>query len=86
MRKLDGIRLILQLMHLNNRKLLSWAWLTCLFYVPELVLKSVANACQVMPYVSPNVFVLVLIVLNLPILDTSSKSGQRNRALRASII
>lgn len=28
-------------------KLLSWAWLTCLFYAPELVLKSVANAFQV---------------------------------------
>ncbi|KAI4375861.1 hypothetical protein MLD38_013681 [Melastoma candidum] len=27
-------------------KLLSWAWLTCLFYVPELVLKSVAGAFQ----------------------------------------
>ncbi|RVW14788.1 Glycerol uptake protein 1 [Vitis vinifera] len=28
------------------RKLLSWAWLTCLFFVPEMILKSLANAFQ----------------------------------------
>ncbi|RVW14777.1 putative membrane-bound O-acyltransferase C24H6.01c [Vitis vinifera] len=28
-------------------KLLSWAWLTCLFFVPEMILKSLANAFQV---------------------------------------
>lgn len=27
-------------------KLLSWAWLTCLFFVPEMILKSLANAFQ----------------------------------------
>ncbi|KAK4263818.1 hypothetical protein QN277_029185 [Acacia crassicarpa] len=27
-------------------KLLSWAWLTCLFFIPELVLKSAAKAFQ----------------------------------------
>ncbi|XP_015953609.1 membrane-bound O-acyltransferase gup1 [Arachis duranensis] len=27
-------------------KLLSWAWLTCLFFIPELALKSAANAFQ----------------------------------------
>ncbi|XP_038990830.1 membrane-bound O-acyltransferase gup1-like isoform X2 [Hibiscus syriacus] len=27
-------------------KLLSWAWLTCLFFVPELLVKSAANAFQ----------------------------------------
>ncbi|KAJ4845363.1 hypothetical protein Tsubulata_050280 [Turnera subulata] len=28
-------------------KLLSWAWLTCLFFIPEMVAKSAANAFQV---------------------------------------
>ncbi|KAJ8748612.1 hypothetical protein K2173_007602 [Erythroxylum novogranatense] len=28
-------------------KLLSWAWLTCLFFIPEMLLKSAANALQV---------------------------------------
>ncbi|XP_022765632.1 putative membrane-bound O-acyltransferase C24H6.01c isoform X5 [Durio zibethinus] len=28
-------------------KLLSWAWLTCLFFVPEMLVKSAANAFQV---------------------------------------
>ncbi|KAB1199160.1 putative membrane-bound O-acyltransferase C24H6.01c [Morella rubra] len=28
-------------------KLLSWAWLTCLFFVPEMILKSAASAFQV---------------------------------------
>ncbi|GAU11498.1 hypothetical protein TSUD_344880, partial [Trifolium subterraneum] len=28
------------------RKLLSWAWLTCLFFIPELVLKSATKAFQ----------------------------------------
>ncbi|RVW91423.1 Glycerol uptake protein 1 [Vitis vinifera] len=28
------------------RKLLSWAWLTCLFFVPEMILKSLANTFQ----------------------------------------
>ncbi|XP_056687149.1 membrane-bound O-acyltransferase gup1 isoform X2 [Spinacia oleracea] len=28
-------------------KLLSWAWLTCIFYIPEILLKSVARAFQV---------------------------------------
>ncbi|OWM90799.1 putative membrane-bound O-acyltransferase C24H6.01c isoform X1 [Punica granatum] len=28
-------------------KLLSWAWLTCLFFVPELILKSAANAFKI---------------------------------------
>ncbi|KAJ8434417.1 hypothetical protein Cgig2_002619 [Carnegiea gigantea] len=28
-------------------KLLSWAWLTCIFFVPEILLKSVANTLQV---------------------------------------
>ncbi|XP_030956962.1 putative membrane-bound O-acyltransferase C24H6.01c isoform X2 [Quercus lobata] len=28
-------------------KLLSWAWLTCLFFIPEMILKSTANALQV---------------------------------------
>lgn len=78
--KRDGIHLILLLMHLHNRKLLSWAWLTCLFYAPELVLKSVANAFQVMPSISPIISVLTLIVLKLPILDTSDKRGQKYRA------
>lgn len=34
------------------RKLLSWAWLTCLFFIPEMLVKSTANAFQVMlmPY------------------------------------
>ncbi|XP_021282210.1 putative membrane-bound O-acyltransferase C24H6.01c isoform X3 [Herrania umbratica] len=27
-------------------KLLSWAWLTCLFFVPEMLVKSAANALQ----------------------------------------
>ncbi|XP_039002203.1 membrane-bound O-acyltransferase GUP1-like [Hibiscus syriacus] len=27
-------------------KLLSWAWLTCLFFVPELLVKSAANSFQ----------------------------------------
>ncbi|XP_059594053.1 membrane-bound O-acyltransferase gup1 isoform X2 [Vitis vinifera] len=27
-------------------KLLSWAWLTCLFFVPEMILKSLANTFQ----------------------------------------
>ncbi|KDP23321.1 hypothetical protein JCGZ_23154 [Jatropha curcas] len=27
-------------------KLLSWAWLTCLFFIPEMVVKSAANALQ----------------------------------------
>ncbi|KAK6911727.1 Membrane bound O-acyl transferase, MBOAT [Dillenia turbinata] len=29
------------------RKLLSWAWLTCLFFIPELIMKSAANSFQV---------------------------------------
>ncbi|GFZ09507.1 MBOAT (membrane bound O-acyl transferase) family protein [Actinidia rufa] len=29
------------------RKLLSWAWLTCIFFVPEMIAKSAANAFQV---------------------------------------
>ncbi|KAF3964701.1 hypothetical protein CMV_011048 [Castanea mollissima] len=28
-------------------KLLSWAWLTCLFFIPEMILKSTASALQV---------------------------------------
>ncbi|TQE07327.1 hypothetical protein C1H46_006980 [Malus baccata] len=28
-------------------KLLSWAWLTCLFFIPEMILKSATNAFQV---------------------------------------
>ncbi|CAL8998268.1 unnamed protein product [Prunus brigantina] len=28
-------------------KLLSWAWLTCLFFIPETILKSAVNAFQV---------------------------------------
>ncbi|KAK2966199.1 hypothetical protein RJ640_008765 [Escallonia rubra] len=28
-------------------KLLSWAWLTCIFFIPELIVKSAANAFQV---------------------------------------
>uniref|UniRef100_A0A2N9IC18 Uncharacterized protein n=1 Tax=Fagus sylvatica TaxID=28930 RepID=A0A2N9IC18_FAGSY len=28
-------------------KLLSWAWLTCLFFIPEMILKSAASALQV---------------------------------------
>nr|DAD43902.1 TPA_asm: hypothetical protein HUJ06_002132 [Nelumbo nucifera] len=28
-------------------KLISWAWLTCLFFIPEIVVKSAANAYQV---------------------------------------
>ncbi|RAL52736.1 hypothetical protein DM860_007504 [Cuscuta australis] len=28
-------------------KLLSWAWLTCLFFIPEMVVKSTANAFKV---------------------------------------
>lgn len=28
-------------------KLLSWAWLTCLFFIPEMVVKSAANTLQV---------------------------------------
>lgn len=28
-------------------KLLSWAWLTCIFFVPEILLKSAANTLQV---------------------------------------
>ncbi|KAK4745055.1 hypothetical protein SAY87_011367 [Trapa incisa] len=28
-------------------KLLSWAWLTCLFFIPELLMKSAANAFKV---------------------------------------
>ncbi|ONI36397.1 hypothetical protein PRUPE_1G583400 [Prunus persica] len=28
-------------------KLLSWAWLTCLFFIPEMILKSAVNAFQV---------------------------------------
>ncbi|XP_051146825.1 membrane-bound O-acyltransferase gup1 [Andrographis paniculata] len=28
-------------------KLLSWAWLTCIFFIPEMLLKSAANAFQV---------------------------------------
>lgn len=28
-------------------KLLSWAWLTCLFFIPEMLVKSAANAFQV---------------------------------------
>ncbi|KAK4402072.1 putative membrane-bound O-acyltransferase C24H6.01c [Sesamum angolense] len=28
-------------------KLLSWAWLTCIFFIPEILLKSVANTSQV---------------------------------------
>ncbi|XP_057962521.1 membrane-bound O-acyltransferase gup1 isoform X7 [Malania oleifera] len=27
-------------------KLLSWAWLTCIFFIPEMILKSVMNAFQ----------------------------------------
>ncbi|XP_050223423.1 membrane-bound O-acyltransferase gup1 isoform X2 [Mercurialis annua] len=27
-------------------KLLSWAWLTCLFFIPEMLLKSIANRMQ----------------------------------------
>ncbi|KAF2324102.1 hypothetical protein GH714_006658 [Hevea brasiliensis] len=27
-------------------KLLSWAWLTCLFFIPEMMVKSVANGLQ----------------------------------------
>ncbi|KAM7270321.1 hypothetical protein ACFE04_029535 [Oxalis oulophora] len=27
-------------------KLLSWAWLTCLFFIPEMIVKSLANASQ----------------------------------------
>ncbi|GAV78016.1 MBOAT domain-containing protein/gag_pre-integrs domain-containing protein [Cephalotus follicularis] len=27
-------------------KLLSWAWLTCLFFIPEMIVKSAANAFQ----------------------------------------
>ncbi|KAL6124755.1 hypothetical protein ACLB2K_077265 [Fragaria x ananassa] len=27
-------------------KLLSWAWLTCLFFIPEIIFKSAANAFQ----------------------------------------
>jgi hypothetical protein len=33
---------------MNLRKLLSWAWLTCLFFIPELVLKSATKAFQVL--------------------------------------
>lgn len=33
---------------MDFRKLLSWAWLTCLFFIPELVFKSAAKAFQVM--------------------------------------
>ncbi|GFY94632.1 MBOAT (membrane bound O-acyl transferase) family protein [Actinidia rufa] len=29
------------------RKLLAWAWLTCIFFVPEMIAKSAANAFQV---------------------------------------
>ncbi|XP_057807474.1 membrane-bound O-acyltransferase gup1-like isoform X3 [Salvia miltiorrhiza] len=28
-------------------KLLSWAWLTCIFFIPEMLIKSAANAFQV---------------------------------------
>ena len=30
-----------------NRKLVSWAWLTCLFFVPEILVKSLSNKFQV---------------------------------------
>nr|GMD42326.1 putative membrane-bound O-acyltransferase C24H6.01C isoform X1 [Ipomoea batatas] len=29
-------------------KLLSWAWLTCIFFIPEMIVKSTANAFKVM--------------------------------------
>jgi len=29
------------------RKHLSWAWLTCVFFVPEMIVKSAANSFQV---------------------------------------
>ena len=32
---------------LLNRKLISWAWLTCLFFVPEILIKSLSNNFQV---------------------------------------
>jgi hypothetical protein len=32
---------------IGHRKLLSWAWLTCLFFIPEMVVKSAANTLQV---------------------------------------
>ncbi|XP_042476541.1 membrane-bound O-acyltransferase gup1 isoform X3 [Macadamia integrifolia] len=28
------------------RKLISWAWLTCLFFIPEIIMKSAVNALQ----------------------------------------
>lgn len=34
----------------DSRKLLSWAWLTCIFFIPEMLIKSAANAVQVPTY------------------------------------
>lgn len=36
-----------QLIAFCYRKLLSWAWLTCLFFIPEILVKSAANSYQV---------------------------------------
>ncbi|KAG2724068.1 hypothetical protein I3760_01G000600 [Carya illinoinensis] len=50
-------------------KLLSWAWLTCLFFVPEMMLKSAATTFQVMSVYLPHLFarnyLILVIVLQL---------------------
>ncbi|EXB79402.1 hypothetical protein L484_011595 [Morus notabilis] len=48
-RKLQNIWVVftfVALWHDLEWKLLSWAWLTCLFFIPEMLFKSAANAFQ----------------------------------------
>lgn len=48
---------------LDYRKLLSWAWLTCLFFIPEMILKSAASALQVMCVSLPDLFTVIYFIL-----------------------
>lgn len=67
----DGSKLLLfwVLIVFVIRKLLSWAWLTCLFFVPEMMLKSAATTFQVMSVYLPHLFarnyLILVIVLQL---------------------
>jgi hypothetical protein len=54
------------------RKLLSWAWVTCLLWVPELVVKSIVKSHWVHIYDIP-FFILLRFLWSGQFVDISSK-------------